>query len=127
MLMSVEEFKTYVDTDMADVALEARLRALELLIRAHTHNNFQKRGYQARASITGAALEASAPLPFNDPDHGKPVERGIVHGEQCVRCDLCRKGRTDGRTGSSLHSGRVSDGCKNGSGQYAEMGFGEPR
>ena len=64
MLMSVEEFKTYVDTDMADVALEARLRALELLIRAHTHNNFQKRGYQARASITGAALEASAPLPF---------------------------------------------------------------
>lgn len=43
MIMSVEEFKTYVTTEIADSVLEAKLQALELLIRKHTNNNFQNR------------------------------------------------------------------------------------
>lgn len=43
MIMSVEEFKAFVQTDIADTVLEAKLQALELLIRKYTNNNFQQR------------------------------------------------------------------------------------
>lgn len=68
MLMSVDEFRNYVNTDMTDAALEARLQALELLIRAHTHNNFQKRGYRAEAGIDGGVLVSAALMPFKAGD-----------------------------------------------------------
>lgn len=42
MIMSVEEFKTFVQSDLTDNVLEAKLQALELLIRRYTNNNFQK-------------------------------------------------------------------------------------
>ena len=41
MIMSVEEFKTFVQSDLTDNVLEAKLQALELLIRRYTNNNFQ--------------------------------------------------------------------------------------
>ena len=40
MIMSVEELRRYVDTEMEDQALEARLQALELSIKGYTNNNF---------------------------------------------------------------------------------------
>ena len=40
MIMSVEEFKTFVQSDLTDNVLEAKLQALELLIRRYTNNNF---------------------------------------------------------------------------------------
>ncbi len=42
MLMTVEELRRYVDTDLEDQALEARLQALELSIKGYTHNNFKR-------------------------------------------------------------------------------------
>lgn len=42
MLMTVEELKRYVETDLEDQALEARLQALELSIQGYTHNNFKR-------------------------------------------------------------------------------------
>lgn len=49
MIMTVAELRQYVTTDEEDQVLEARLQALELLIRAYTNNNFQKRPFRAVA------------------------------------------------------------------------------
>ena len=49
MIMTVAELRQYVTTDEEDLALETRLQALELLIRAYTNNNFQKRPFRAVA------------------------------------------------------------------------------
>ena len=49
MIMTVAELRQFVTTDEKDQALEARLQALELLIRAYTNNNFQKRAFRAVA------------------------------------------------------------------------------
>ena len=43
MIVSVEEARKCIVTDMEDSVLEAKLQALELAIRAYTNNNFQKR------------------------------------------------------------------------------------
>ena len=51
MIMTTEELRRYVTTDDEDQALEAKLSALELLIRAYTHNNFQKRGFRRMGDI----------------------------------------------------------------------------
>lgn len=49
MIMTVAELRQYVTTDEEDQVLEARLQALELLVRAYTNNNFQKRPFRAVA------------------------------------------------------------------------------
>lgn len=43
MIISVEEVKKYITTDIQDAVLEAKLQALEILIRKYTNNNFQTR------------------------------------------------------------------------------------
>lgn len=43
MILSVEEFKKHVATDIDDQVLESKLQALEMLIRKYTNNNFQNR------------------------------------------------------------------------------------
>lgn len=47
--MTVAELRQFVTTDETDQALEARLQALELLIRAYTNNNFQVRAFRSVA------------------------------------------------------------------------------
>lgn len=64
MLMTVAELRQFVSTDETDQALEARLQALELLIRAYTNNNFQRRGYRCNANITGTAFTGDTVPPF---------------------------------------------------------------
>lgn len=49
MIMTVAELRQFVTTDETDQALEARLQALELLIRAYTNNNFQVRAFRSVA------------------------------------------------------------------------------
>ena len=49
MIMTVAELRQYVTTDDVDQVLEAKLQALELLIRAYTNNNFQQRAFRAVA------------------------------------------------------------------------------
>lgn len=57
MIMSVEEFKTFVQTDMADSVLEAKLQALELLIRKYTNNNFQDRRFRTTGDTSGSTID----------------------------------------------------------------------
>lgn len=45
MIISVESFKTYADTSLPDPVIEDKLKALELLVRTYTNNNFQKRAW----------------------------------------------------------------------------------
>ena len=65
MIITVEEFKRYVTTDEEDSGLEARLSALELLVRAYTHNNFQQRAIRRMADIVGHTIIMDALQPFN--------------------------------------------------------------
>lgn len=51
MIVSVERFKQFVDTNESDSALEAKLQALESLIRKYTNNNFQVRSIRSQSEI----------------------------------------------------------------------------
>lgn len=66
MILTVEEFRRYVQTDEDDQVLEAKLQALELLIRAYTNNNFQVRAFRAVAvaSAASTSLLFNATVPF---------------------------------------------------------------
>ena len=67
MIMSVKEFKTFVETDMAEPLIEAKLQSLELLIRKYTNNNFQNRLYRRTADIIGGSFYVTA-VPFKTGD-----------------------------------------------------------
>ena len=49
MIMTVAEVRQFVETEESDQVLEAKLQALELLVRAYTNNNFQVRAFRAIA------------------------------------------------------------------------------
>lgn len=70
MIMTVAELRQYVTTDDVDQVLEAKLQALELLIRAYTNNNFQKRAFRAVAVAVsdGNKLITTASNPFKPGD-----------------------------------------------------------
>ena len=56
MIISVEELKKHITTDKEDQVLEAMLQALELSIRAYTHNNFQLNGIRSYATFEDGFL-----------------------------------------------------------------------
>lgn len=66
MIMTIAELRRYVETDEPDQVLEARLSAMELLIRAHTNNNFQDRAFRAVAVAisSGSLLLTNTSVPF---------------------------------------------------------------
>lgn len=66
MLMSVAELRQFVDTEEDDRLLEARLKALELSIRAYTNNNFQRTSYRRDADIVGGLFCVEALTPFHE-------------------------------------------------------------
>ena len=61
MIMSVKEFKELVQTEVEDAMLEAKLQALEILIRKHTNNNFQKRSIRASCQVMAEKLYTDYP------------------------------------------------------------------
>lgn len=58
--MTVEELKSYIETTESDTVLEAKLQAIESLIRAYTHNNFQQRGIRFCTDIVDGKLHLSS-------------------------------------------------------------------
>lgn len=69
MLMTVDELRQFVDTDEEDQVLEAKLQALELLIRSYTNNNFQVRAFRAVAvAEADNSLFVNTPIPFRAGD-----------------------------------------------------------
>ena len=80
MIMTVEEFRSYVDTDKTDAVLSAKLAALELLIRKYTNNNFQHRGFRYTADIRGSIFSAEALQPFDVGDTIQVTESQLNAG-----------------------------------------------
>lgn len=80
MIISVEKLKTYIDTTEKDAVLEDKLQALELLIRSHTHNNFQKRAYRRTADIVGGLFVCDSLTPFKVGDTVQVTESGLNEG-----------------------------------------------
>lgn len=82
MLMTVAELRQIVATDEMDQALEARLQALELLIRAYTNNNFQKRAFRAVAVAVAAKNQLICPTttPFKAGDTLEITESELNNG-----------------------------------------------
>ena len=62
MIISLEEAKKHIGTDMEDSVLEAMLQALELAIRGYTKNNFQNRGIRYICPVIGQKLFLSSPM-----------------------------------------------------------------
>lgn len=81
MIMTVDELRQFVTTDEADQALEARLQALELLIRAYTNNNFQKRAFRSVAvAMAGHNLLVQGANPFKTGDTLQITESELNDG-----------------------------------------------
>ena len=62
MIMTVEELKSYIDSTAKDPVLEAKLQALELLIRKYTNNHFQDRNRRFTAEIKNGVLQGASNL-----------------------------------------------------------------
>lgn len=82
MILTVDELRQYVNTDEDDFALEAQLNALELLIRAYTNNNFQKRAFRAVAVAVAERnqLLTSGTVPFRAGDTLEITESDLNTG-----------------------------------------------
>lgn len=80
MIMSIEELKKYITTEEPDAVLEAKLQALELLIRKYTNNNFQKRAYRRTADIVGGLFVVDGLTPFTEGDTVQVSESDLNEG-----------------------------------------------
>ena len=79
MIMTVDELRQYVETDESDQALDAKLQALELLIRAYTNNNFQVRAFRAVAVASdGHELICNGTVPFRAGDTLQITESDLM-------------------------------------------------
>lgn len=80
MILTADELRRYMDTDEDDQALEARLSALELLIRSYTHNNFQQRAVRRMADIAGDTIVMDTLQPFLPGDTVQVTESDFNEG-----------------------------------------------
>ena len=82
MIMTVSELRRFIDTDEEDQVLEAKLQALELLIRAYTNNNFQLRPFRAVAvSMPDNTLLCNGRVPFVAGDTLQITESELMQGD----------------------------------------------
>ena len=68
MIISVEDVKKFITTTEQDAVLEAKLQALEILIRKHTNNNFQDRRYRSTGEVSGNILRCANSVLFRSGD-----------------------------------------------------------
>lgn len=59
MIISVDELRKFVTTDMEDTVLEERLQALELSIRKYTNNNFQQIAFRSLCDISDGVFNVN--------------------------------------------------------------------
>lgn len=68
MILTAQELRRYVTTDEDDQALEAKLSALELLVRGYTNNNFQMRAFRKLADTAKGRFITIIPHTFKAGD-----------------------------------------------------------
>lgn len=83
MILTIEELRKFVNTDADDLVLAEKLRALELLIRAYTNNNFHARPFKAIAVAVadGGILLCKEPVPFRVGDTLQITDSEMMQGE----------------------------------------------
>ncbi len=65
MIISVEDAKKIITTNLEDTVLEAKLQALEIQIREYTNNRFLKKPYvRIGADIIGGVFISESLIPF---------------------------------------------------------------
>lgn len=65
MIISVEDVKKRITTNLDDSVLEEKLQALEVQIREYTNNRFLKKPYvRINAEILGGVFMCESPVPF---------------------------------------------------------------
>lgn len=89
MIMSVEEFKNFVQTDTEDQVLEGKLQSIEMLIRKYTNNNFQDRRFRTTGDVSGNTLMCQNAVIFNVGDtimvdNDLVVILGITEGQMTI-------------------------------------------
>lgn len=86
MIMTVAELRQFITSDETDQVLEAKLQALELLIRAYTNNNFQVRSFRAVAvAVAPNQLMVNTPIPFKFGDTLHITEADLNEGLVTVK------------------------------------------
>lgn len=80
MIISVEEAKKHITTTVDDSVLEAKLQALELLIRKYTNNNFQKRAFRTIGTFEGGKLYCDTGQFFKEGDTIHVTESNFNEG-----------------------------------------------
>lgn len=90
MLMTVAELRRFIETEEDDQVLEAKLQALELLIRAYTNNNFQVRAYRTVATSVADenALLVKSLVPFSEGDTLQISESELQSGMLVTVADV---------------------------------------
>ena len=90
MILTVSELRQYITTEETDQLLEAKLQALELLIRAYTNNNFQIRAFRAVAVAVaqGNKLLFNSPVPFKVGDTLQITESDFMQNELVTVLDI---------------------------------------
>ena len=83
MIISVEELKKYIQTTDSDEVLEAKLQALELMVREYTNNRFHQNPLvRINADVVGGVF-ASDTIPFKT---GDTVH--VTMGDNATDCGL---------------------------------------
>lgn len=83
MIISIEELKKHIQTDVSDEELEDKLQALELMIREYTNNRFhQIPPVRIRADVVGGVF-ASDYIPFKV---GDTVQ--VTMGDKAIDCGI---------------------------------------
>lgn len=65
MIITVDELKKFITTDIADEELKTRLSALETAIRKYTNNLFNVRGCTSQAVIKDGKIILESPINLN--------------------------------------------------------------
>ncbi len=94
MIISVEELKQFITTDKADSVLEAKLQALEQMIRKHTNNRFHQKPYmRIKADVIAGIFVTDDALLFNV---GDTVQ--VSQGADATDCGIYTIAEIDGQT-----------------------------
>ena len=83
MIISVSEIRQYIESDETDQVLEARLQALEMIVREYTNNNFQVRPFRAVAVAVaeGNKLIINSVVPFTVGDTLQITESELMQNQ----------------------------------------------
>lgn len=80
MLMTINEIRTFINSEETDSMLSTKLAAVESMIRHYTNNNFQHKGFRITASSDGSTFTSESNIPFKEDDTVMISESELMNG-----------------------------------------------